>query len=323
MKKSIKNVGSVTIIATLLGLQACGGGGGDSPAPAPAPTLAPGVFNDAMALKLALVMLGDSAVSINETRTRGDYRDAWDNPTASTTLPCPGRLGSQSYTFAYTNADATPSVGDLYTYVDNCNYRHLSTNGLLLNQQTKNDITLSTVTDPLFSGARAWTVVEAWNGTNKYSYESILVSGSFTYSATSVNKSRTGEYTVSHAADDTEIQSSSFKSTLIDETPIGNSNLVLSTRYNCRYMIGLRSDPDCSDTSAEAIGSVMGVAVNASLIGISMPKWGFDITDGSNKISVRLNAFGKSQLSDKFAITLPSGRVVEVTGEDLNWISGG
>jgi hypothetical protein len=320
MKTSIKRFGFTAAVASALSLQACGGGG-DSPAAAPAP--ATGLFDDTVALKLALVMLGEGPVGPNESRDRGDYRAAWSSASSTTTTPCPGRLGSQTYTDTLTNLDSTASAGDRVDFVSLCNYRHSSTNGLWLTQQLKEDYTLTTVTDPLFSGSRDWTLIDSGNQSRQYRYEAILVGGALTYSTSLLTKTRTSEYKVVHSANDSETQTATRNATLIDESLGGNSNVKLSTRYTCKYGIGLRTDPDCSDTQSSATGTIMGITISANLVGIAAPKWAYDVTDGANKIAIRLKAFGNGYNLHKFTITLPSGKVVEVSGEDIQWVSGG
>jgi hypothetical protein len=329
MRTTIKNsaakgCASAIIVAAILSLQACGGGG-DSPAAAPSPATGgtTGLYDDAVALKLALVMLAEGPLGPYESRERGDQRAAWSIPSETKTEPCPNRVGSQTYTNTETNPDGIPSVGDRYDSTSVCNFRHTSTNGLWLTQQLKFDLTITTVTDPLFSGSSDWTFVDAGNHSRQFRYEAILVSGAFTYSASSVNKTRASGYKITHSANDSEVQSSTSNATLIDETLAGNSNVKLTSRHTCKYGVGQRTDPDCSDTQTQAIGTVMGIAVNANLVGIASPKWAYDITDGANKITIRLKAFGNPRFKDAFTLTLPSGKVVEVTLEDINWVSGG
>jgi hypothetical protein len=306
-------------IAAMFGLQACGGGGSDAPAVAAAPkTLA----DDTVALKLMALMLNEGPAGSDEPRNRSDYRTIWTRPSATTTTACPNRLGNQTFSEIVLNGDAAPSAGDKITNSSNCNFRHYSTNGLNLIQEEFSDRELVAFSSPLFSAATDWTIEEKLTNRVRESFELFTITGGFSYSSSSVIRDGTTTYKSVHLANDSQVDSSSRTSTYVEASTDGASNLRLSTRYSCKYGIGQRTDPDCTDVVTTSTGTVLGVNVNATLVASAGQPWGYDITDGSTKIIIRLKQFPTNQAVGAFSVTLPSGKVVEITTSDILWVSG-
>jgi hypothetical protein len=319
MRKISKNIATLVSFAAMVTLQACGGGGSDAPAAAPVTkTLA----DDTVALKLMALMLNEGPAGSYETRTRSDYKADWTKPSATTTSACPNRLGSQTFSEAILNADASPSIGDKVTNLANCNFRHYSTNGLNLVQEEFTERELVALSSPLFSAATDWTIEEKLTKRVRESFELFTVTGGFSYSSSSVVRDSTETYKTVHLANDSETDSANRSATYVEASPDGPSNLRVTTRYSCKYGIGQRTDPDCTDVVTTSTGTVLGVTVNATLVASAGQRWGYDITDGSTKIIIRLKQFPTTQAAGIFTVTLPSGKVVDITSSDLLWVSG-
>jgi hypothetical protein len=319
MRKISKKIVTMISFAAMVTLQACGGGGSDAPAAASVPkTLA----DDTVALKLMALMLNEGPAGSNETRTRGDYRADWTKPSATTTTACPGRLGNQTFSEITLNADASPGVGDKFTNSANCNFRHYSTNGLNLVQEDFIEREVVALTSPLFSAATDWTIEEKYTLRVRESFELFTVTGGFSYASSSVVRDGTSNYKTVHLANDSETDSVNRSATYVEASPDGASNLRVTTRYSCKYGIGQRTDPDCTDVVTTSTGTVLGVTVNATLVASAGQPWGYEITDGSTKIIIRLKQFQTSQVAGAFTVTLPSGKVAEITARDVVWVGG-
>jgi hypothetical protein len=294
-------------------MSACGGGGDSAVA---TPTAPKTLNDDFIAFKLALIMFSDGPLGNQESRTRGTAPYGWDKKTATETFPCLRSDNLQTQVLTYTNPDGIPSVGDKRSIKLNC-----TSNNNPMNVDWRFDSEILSLTAPSFPMNQDWTLVENHSFFTSYSYATTLQGREFTFRET-VRLETNGTYTTAHSANDTEIQSAKRVSKFVETTQPVGSELIRTTQYSCKYPAGISINPDCSDTTVTAVGTLSGVSINAKLVPVAGNPTKFEIVDGAIKYSVQFTAHPTLQLDDKYTVTLPSGRVINGSGEDVNWVSG-
>jgi hypothetical protein len=305
--------GSVVFVLT-----ACGGGGGDTTPVAATPSAPKTLNDDFIAFKLAIIMFADGPLGNLESRTRGTPPYGWNKASGTETSPCYEKFNLPTQTTTYVNPDGIPSVGDKQSYSAKCMYPGST---LIQNADVRIDSEIVSLTSSTFSPNQDWSFITNSNSVYAYSYRTKLQGGEFSF-AENLRVETKDVYTIAHSANDTEIQSSKRVAKFVETTlPVG-SDLIRTTQYSCKYPTGVSANPDCSDTTVTIVGTLTGVTVNAKLTPVAGNPTKFEITDGAIKYSVQFTAHPTLQLDDKYAVTLPSGRVVNGSGEDVNWLGG-
>jgi hypothetical protein len=313
-----KHCKNLFLASSILILSSCGGGGGDATPVAATPAVAKTLSDDFIAFKLAMIMFADGPLGNSETRTRGTPPYGWDKASGTETFPCFEKLTLPIQTNTYVNADGVPSVGDKHSYSAKCIYpghTHIE------NADVRIDFEIVSLTSPTFPANQDWSFVTNSNSVFVYSYSTKLQGGEFSFAET-LRVETKDVYTITHSANDTEIQSAKRVAKFIETTQPVGSDLTRTTQYSCKYPAQISSNPDCSDTTVSVVGTLTGVTVNAKLAPVVGNPTKFEITDGAIKYSVQFTAHPTLQLDDKYTVTLPSGRVVNGSGEDVNWLGG-
>ena len=211
-----------------------------------------------------------------------------------------------------------PTVGDKLSYTySNCQTRHLS--GGTFSTTGSGQYSVSLLTDPQAPQSGAWQYSDQGINDFSVSIQSIVVATKYRFDG-NVTARTTFTNSVEHAADGSQIDSVVSTTTGKETSSLGDSDVVIQSKYACRYSAVAASPADCGDVLITLTGKVYGVTVNATMTQVSKSPITFQIADGALRFTIELTQDSNNVKSKLFTLKAPSGETLTLTGEDTNWL---
>jgi hypothetical protein len=322
MTRRIRNL---SLIALALAAAACGGGGSSGTttitnAAVPITTglevntdannLPKSISDTVVAIKLAANLVEWGPVGLNAIRERTNPVADWSFATSTKRSGCE--------LIEATNADSLPTVGDKVksTYIG-CKIAHLS--GTLYTFNVTADEELLSLSSLTSLASESWTSSSKADIATSGEFAAIQLGGKYNIDAKHQSKAAF-TYKANHFADDTQIDEMAATNIGTEVSALGNSEVNVKTAYSCRYAIGAATNPDCSDVRTTLIGKIYGVPITAVMTRISASPVIFQIESGSVKFNLELITYSSNVNRKLFKLTTPTGEIVNLTGEDTNWL---
>jgi hypothetical protein len=275
------------------------------------PANLPKSINDTVvAIRVASLLSEFGPVGSAETRQRSDPLAQWSRKSSTEANGCT--------TTETTNADSFPNVGDSEKVTGvGCEVIHQSGTPQKFNYTYFNEL-LSFSNPPNLTS-------ENWQyntkGVTKLSggFAAIQVAGKYNFDARS-QSTITNTTNSSHFSDNTQVDEQIWTVSGTSTSSLGNSEIEVQSRYSCRYVAGASTNPDCSDVRTTLNGKIYGIALTAVMTRVSASPVIFQIESGSVKFTLEVTAYSINVNRKMFKLTTPTGEVVNLTGEDTNWI---
>jgi hypothetical protein len=316
--------GCVAVIAFLS--SACGGGGsssGTTTTSAAAEPLTTGIvvnadpsnlpktINDTVvAIKLAANLIEWGPVGLIENRQKFSPISDWATSSNVTKEGCS--------TYETINSDSYPNSGDKYKIIDaGCKFTHLS--GAQLTYDATVDGEIVAFTNPINIRTENWQYSLNTNLSSSGSFQAIQVGGRYNLDAKYSSKGVLAA-TASHLSDDTQNDTMIWNVTGSETSTLGSSEVTIRSTYTCSYAAGASTNPDCGNVNTTLTGKIYGVPVTAVMTRISASPVIFQIESGSTKFTIELITYSSNVNKKLFKLTTPTGEVVNLTGEDTNWL---
>ena len=307
----LKKIVPLAVLLTVI-TAGCGGGGGDSSsaAPAAAPAAPMTLSDSVVAIKVASNLVETGPVGLASSRVRTDPISDWSGRTGKTTTGCT--------VTDIVNDDGMPTVGDRIgdTY-SNCQARHLSGGISSTTGNVQSSITL--LTDPRAPQNAAWRYGEQTVVEFVTTVSPIVVATKYRLDGTATSRS-TFAFATEHAADGTQLDSVVSTTTGKETSSLGDSDVVIQSKYACQYAAIAASPADCGDVLTTLTGKVFGATVNATMTLVSKVPMTFQIQDGALRFTIELTQDSQNVRTKVFTLKAPSGETLTLTGEDTNWL---
>jgi hypothetical protein len=289
-------------------LIACGSGGtagGDSEA-----AVERKLKENAMEIRLASTLLEVGSMGTNYIRSRVDsaYLEFTYKAEPVTTDGC--------VEYGAENPDAIASAGDNYFYkTTNCVFAYKA-DPVALTQSSTGKAEIVELSNANLPVDAPWRYEDRLATTSKLKFR-LDFAGKIKFNGERTDSGLVTQISTGHA-DGSQIDKSTAVATSRELSDFGLSEVTISSGILCKYAAGVSVNGDCSASTGNLIGTIYGVAINASMRQLPGLPETHEISYGDKKLIVTIDKIEENRLDSQFSMKSSSGDTFVLTGKETS-----